>query len=311
MPESDLSAEVNATTVLPAPSTPSTTVSTGTADISLSWATNDNSSDGGIDVERSTDGFSTTTTIASGLAPSTTSYSDTSTSAGTTYEYRIERTTDHTEATSGTVSQRAPLTLTRSVALTASGNLAATRAVTLFRRAAITGGGRMALTRSTDKPRTVAVVGSDGSVAVVRDALAKSRAAAIVGRAKLDANGQFSEPFPSETTRDLDWDYNFNRRGFESEWSYQVGSDGAGSVALYIEGRIGDLDPATPTATIDYDASGDGGVDERSLSRSVPATGHPVVFPELSGGDGYYRVLLQDLRPDDILVAVTVGPTHT
>lgn len=74
------------------------------ASVELTWTNNDDSPDGSIDVERSTDGFSTLTTVASGLSPTTTSYTDTTASEGTTYEYRIERITDHREATSTTVS---------------------------------------------------------------------------------------------------------------------------------------------------------------------------------------------------------------
>lgn len=99
MAESDLSNEVNATTVLPATSGVSATTSDG--DVDVSWSNNDDTSDGGIDVERSTDGFSTVTTVASGLSSSRTSYTDTSVSSGETYEYRVERNTDHATATSG------------------------------------------------------------------------------------------------------------------------------------------------------------------------------------------------------------------
>jgi hypothetical protein len=50
MAESDLSNEVNATTVLPAPSNLSASVTNG--DVTLSWVNNDDSTDGGIDIER-------------------------------------------------------------------------------------------------------------------------------------------------------------------------------------------------------------------------------------------------------------------
>lgn len=98
MAESDLSTEVNSTTVLPAATGLSGTESNGSID--LSWTNNDDSADGVIDVERSTDGFSTVNTVASGLATTTTNYTDTTVSSGVTYEYRIERNTDHATATS-------------------------------------------------------------------------------------------------------------------------------------------------------------------------------------------------------------------
>jgi hypothetical protein len=98
MAESDLSSEVNATTVLPAPSNVSGSFSSGS--ISISWTNNDDSSDGGIDVERSSDGGSTWSDVTTGLAPSTTSYDDLSITSGESYQYRIERNTDHATATS-------------------------------------------------------------------------------------------------------------------------------------------------------------------------------------------------------------------
>lgn len=110
MAESDLSSEVQATTVLPAATGLSGAESNG--DVELSWTNNDDSSDGGIDVERSTDGFSTANTVASGLAPTTTSYTDTTVSEGTAYEYRVERNTDHAtiDSLSSEVSVLAPPT---------------------------------------------------------------------------------------------------------------------------------------------------------------------------------------------------------
>jgi len=98
MAESDLSSEVSGVTILPAATGLSGSESSG--DIDLSWTNNDDSPDGGIDVERSTDGFSTVNTLASGLATTTTSYTDTTVSEGVAYEYRIERNTDDETATS-------------------------------------------------------------------------------------------------------------------------------------------------------------------------------------------------------------------
>lgn len=95
-----LSAEVTATTELPAASGVSASASSG-SQIVVSWTVNDDSPDGGIDVERSTDGFSTATTVASGLSPTTSSYTDPSPPLNTAVEYRIERNTDHATATSG------------------------------------------------------------------------------------------------------------------------------------------------------------------------------------------------------------------
>lgn len=127
MAESDLSSEVNATTILPAPTIGTPSYSNG--EVTVPWTNNDDSPDGGIDVERSTDGFSTVTTVASGLSPSTESYTDTTVTEGMTYEYRIERNTDHATATSGTASvSTIQITATASAGVTATGTLGKAKA---------------------------------------------------------------------------------------------------------------------------------------------------------------------------------------
>lgn len=98
--ETGISAEVTATTLLPAPSSLSGSYDTSNDENNLSWTKNDNSSDGGVSVERSTDDGSSWSTIASGFAPSTTSVTDPSLPSGETdYKYRVVRSTPH--ATSG------------------------------------------------------------------------------------------------------------------------------------------------------------------------------------------------------------------
>lgn len=111
MAESDLSSEVAATTVLPAASGVSATENSN-GNIDLSWTVNDDSPDGGQDIERSSDGGSTWTDVATGLGDDTTSYTDTSVSEGVTYEYRVERNTDHATTTSSTVSVTTTITVT-------------------------------------------------------------------------------------------------------------------------------------------------------------------------------------------------------
>ena len=73
------------------------------ASVDLTWTNNDDSPDGGIDIERSTDGGSTWDDLITGLSVSTESYTDTTILAEGTYDYRIERNTDHTSATSSSV----------------------------------------------------------------------------------------------------------------------------------------------------------------------------------------------------------------
>lgn len=71
--------------------------------IEITWTNNDDSSDGGISIDRSSDSGSTWTTIASGLSVSTTSYTD-NPSGSDSYRYRVIRDTAHTTAISAETS---------------------------------------------------------------------------------------------------------------------------------------------------------------------------------------------------------------
>jgi len=101
MVESSLSSEVSAITILPAPSNLTATVNAGSVD--LSWTNNDDSVDGNIIIQRSSDSGSTYTDAAT-IAYDATSYSETPPSGQPTYDYRVKRQTDHASTISNTVS---------------------------------------------------------------------------------------------------------------------------------------------------------------------------------------------------------------
>jgi hypothetical protein len=114
--ESELSAEVDAKTPLPAPVDVTPTNTESGADVT--WDLPDNSPDGIVTVERSDDGGDTFSVIATGLPPSTESYSDSGVTAGDPVFYRIIRSTDH--ATSRTVQELLGAELTVSIVETNS-----------------------------------------------------------------------------------------------------------------------------------------------------------------------------------------------
>lgn len=110
-----LSNEVSAVTILPVPG--SVTATDDPSGIEVTWSKEDDSSDGGFAIERSADGGSTWSTVTTGLSTGTTSYTDTTTSPGERYLYRVVRNTDDASSTS---SSDAATTLA-SVIQTASG----------------------------------------------------------------------------------------------------------------------------------------------------------------------------------------------
>ena len=97
--EGPLSTEVDATADLP-PTEITAMGGTTVRELTLTLDPQDNSTDGGIDIYRSTDG-TLGTTVATGLAPGTTSYTDTGLDDGREYFYTVRRVTDHAQ-TDGT-----------------------------------------------------------------------------------------------------------------------------------------------------------------------------------------------------------------
>ena len=102
MGESSLSSEVSAVTVLPEISN-ITAIYGSSGGVELTWQREDESPDGGFDIERSTDGGSTWSDVATNLSTTTSSYTDTSASNGTVYDYQVERNTDHVSVTTNSV----------------------------------------------------------------------------------------------------------------------------------------------------------------------------------------------------------------
>jgi hypothetical protein len=99
---SGTSNETSESTVISAP-TIGTPYADANSNVVVPWTKNDDSSDGGWDVERSTDGGASWTTVAAGLSPSTTEYTGASVPDTATYTYRVRRVTDHESERSGTV----------------------------------------------------------------------------------------------------------------------------------------------------------------------------------------------------------------
>jgi hypothetical protein len=133
----------------------------------------------------------------------------------------------------------------------------------------------------------------------------------IHGEGGMDSDIQFRESFPSELTNGVTWDYDTDRLAFVSEWIKFEGGENYGAASLYIAGRYGDRDPCDPRVLLEFDAEGDGVVDEQSEYKTVEDIEEPVVYPSMSGDAGYYRAVVQDLRPDDIIDRVIFGPSHT
>ncbi|WP_244515030.1 hypothetical protein [Halorientalis persicus] len=175
------------------------------------------------------------------------------------------------------------------------------------RTGTVTGDGETDATRVLSLPRTATVTG-DGDAAATRSGMDKARSATVTGDGIADADRVFKETFPSELTRDLAWDFDIDKRGFVSEWVRRTPAPGHGSVAAYAEGQ---LRGQPLTLIVEYDRDGDGEPDARSQPQRLRSSNDVAVFPSLSGGEGQYRVILRDIEPQDLLVAINIGTTHT
>jgi len=94
---SSLSNEASITLPLPEPTAPTATVDTANLEVDLTWSLPDNSTDGGVTVERSSDGGSFQ--VVFNGSPSTTTYTDTN-PPNEPLAYRVKRDTPHATATS-------------------------------------------------------------------------------------------------------------------------------------------------------------------------------------------------------------------
>lgn len=277
-------------------------------DVALSWSTNDNNSTGGQDVERSADGGASWTTVASGLGPNETSYTDTTVANGTTYEYRIERTTDHATTTSAVESVYVPKRLTRDAVVTADAATATTRTMTKTRVSAVSADTSVSATQSGKRMPRSASVRADASITASRGGMTKTRSPAVTGDVAVRARAEFNEVFPDEQTENLSWDFSFAEPfGFVSEW-FEESQDlpiEVDAFTVVIDSRI----VQTYELGVEYDVDGDGEAEYRTDTQTVERDGQTLTFPNL-GDAGQYRLYIQQMRLGDYLRAVTVGPTR-
>jgi len=264
----------------------------GDGNVDVSWSYTDSSTDGGVDVERSTDGFSTLTTVASGLSTSTTSFTDTSASRGVTYTYRIERNTQFTTETSGSSDTiRLPKELTRTATMTENGALA------LAARDPIT------------KARTALLSAGGASATATRDPITKARSALLTASG---ADVQSSRVFLDVLDDGLGFyevEYIPEKTAHVTEWIYEEPVGDATDFAIRLKSPV---DTRRIDVAVERDDTGDGTVDARSEYITTAADDVPTHVPDIANGGAYYRVLLYGphVYPDDHLSGLDVGFIH-
>jgi hypothetical protein len=149
---------------------------------------------------------------------------------------------------------------------------------------------------------------ANASVSGSRSALKKDREADVTSDGSLDGDLQFLNVFASEQTRSLTWEYDADRRAYISEWVEKYAEPRHDLISLYMTGEFGQ--GAKPTIQVEYDRDGDGKKETQSTPKPIPTSDKPVVFDTLNGDSGYYRLVLRNLRPGDIIASIEFGPSH-
>jgi len=239
------------------------------------------------------------TTVASGLSPSTTSYTDTSVSSGETYEYRVERNTDHASVKSGVSdSIRARKVMTRTATLTGDGQLDATRSgVSKTRTAAIEGDGQLTASRAPMELTRTATLTGNGQLTASRATMGKTRRATLQGDGEIEAFADFSEAL-GEPLAGLFIDYDPELKAFATEFFDETPVDEQQDLmVLRFTSRV-----ETPLRfAIESDVDGDGDPEHRSRWIEFEQGHVPRIYPSVPTDAVQYRVLMRGLRTQDVL----------
>lgn len=208
------------------------------------------------------------TDVTTGLSPTTESYTDTTVSRGTTYEYRIERNTDHATATSGTASITTYLTFERSMSSHGGGGTeSAHGSVTKSRNAIAAGTGATATQRSLEKSRAIAghsttsatsthrtielprqiTAHGNGTTAAAREPITKSRSAAQFLALSATSSSRVTDK--SRSTHS----YGNSATSTSRETTRTRSITGHGSGATQMAAELTEVFPSESSADLDFD----------------------------------------------------------
>ena len=231
----------------------------------------------------------------------------------------VETTRTITKSRSVSIhSQTGKITLTkgdllrpRSVSISGSGEVDSTRSGSSKSRSlTVHGNGGIDLTRQKSGERSVEIFG-DGQIETARE---KSILRTI--DYQFDTGTQITlfdlqEVFPDEEALDVTWDYEFDPRGFVTEWfdeQSDIPRSERGGFGVTFFGRLeNEIELWIQHDTEDVD---DGIL--TSDKQTVSQVQQTVVFDEQSeySDDGLFRVFVRGLRQEDVINQVDVGSVH-
>lgn len=141
----------------------------------------------------------------------------------------------------------------------------------------------------------------------ISEVIRATRSATTEGDGEADTSAELSDVFPSQSSADLDFTLvNDPVLGFASEWVHEESQFEDPSAFTFLLDVV--LEKGF-TVRLQYDQNGNGDADYTTEPVSIDHDEQPVTFKEL-GDEGYYRMIISDMRPSDYLRALVWGPTR-
>jgi len=171
----------------------------------------------------------------------------------------------------------------------------------------VDGDGTVSATRVTANPRHVLVAG-DGDTNTTRTSTTARNTTTVAPDGNTVTLIDLQEVFPDERALDVQWDYEFDPRGFATEWltsQSEIPKRDRGGFGVNLYGSlVHEID-----IWIQYQ---DGDEVVTSEKQTMRDTSQAVVFdgdPRFSD-NGQYRVFIRGLRKEDVVNQVDVGSVH-
>lgn len=137
--------------------------------------------------------------------------------------------------------------------------------------------------------------------------LVAARNATVTGDGRAVSAAEITEVFPTQSSADFTFELITDPvLGFASEWFFEDSNiAGSSAFTVMLDADIED----SIQLRVQYDETGNGDPDYTTDPIDVYRGGQPATFQEL-GDDGYYRIILSNMRTNDFLREVAEGPTR-
>ena len=199
----------------------------------------------------------------------------------------------------------------RSVSISGSGEVDSTRSKSSKSRSStVHGNGEVNTTRQKNVERRVEIFG-DSQIETVREKSTQRNIEFVFDTGTQVTLFDLQEVFPDEEALDVSWDYEFEPRGFVTEWfdeQSEIPRSERGGFGVTFFGRLEN----EIELWIQHDTGGTDGEILTSDKQTVSQTQQTVVFDSRReySDDGLFRVFVRGLRQEDVINQVDVGSVY-